>query len=197
MSTEQRATDPTILDYARSVPNHPIHCPICNRKVPVLVLAKGKVTLEPARCIKCLVLTGGGRMPEKRCGKISLDPPIEGAVLCMGDTTISAGCTTRTPQFSTSNLAVAAYLTAGKHLTLNQVDCDSQSVAIFVFDDPDHRGEQFEAAFLTKDALVPGAQFHRQLRVLRRLIQEKQDRNKLHNSNSRIRGYANDNSRRY
>ena len=58
MSTEQRASDSTILDYARSVPNHPIHCPICNRKVPMLVLAKGTVTLEPARCTKCLVLHG-------------------------------------------------------------------------------------------------------------------------------------------
>jgi len=93
--------------------------------------------------------------------------------------------------FCTANLGLAAFLTAGRHLALNRVEFDDQGVAIFVFDDLERRGEQFEAAFLTQDALVPGAQFHRQLRVLRRLIEEKsskQHRSKQHHFTSRIQG---------
>ncbi len=87
--------------------------------------------------------------------------------------------------FRTANLAVAAFLTAGRHLVLSRVEVDGQGIAIFVFDDPDRKGEQFEAGFLTQDALVPGAQFHRQLRVLRRLIEEKSSRQ----FKSNIRGH--------
>jgi hypothetical protein len=58
------------------------------------------------------------------------------------------------------------------------------------------KGDQFESGFLTQDALVPGAQFHRQLRVLRRLIDEKQHRSKQFKSN--IRGHHNEeDSRRF
>lgn len=97
--------------------------------------------------------------------------------------------------FCTANLAVAAFLTAGRHLALSRVEFDGQGIAMFIFDDPDRKGEQFEAGFLTQDALVPGAQFHRQLRVLRRLIEEKSSRQ--HNSNSRIKGYDHAHSGRY
>lgn len=75
--------------------------------------------------------------------------------------------------FNTTNLALAAYLVAGKHLNLERVDVSDPSHAEFVFADPNNRGQQLEAAFLTTDAPVPAASFHRQLRVLRHLIDEK------------------------
>lgn len=75
--------------------------------------------------------------------------------------------------FRTANLAAAAYLTAGKHLTLLDIDVSDPRRAIFVFDDPDDRGSGLETGFVSGGALVPGAEFHRQLRVLRRLIDER------------------------
>jgi len=97
--------------------------------------------------------------------------------------------------FCTANLALAAFLVAGKHLNLERLGIDHSGVAEFVFNDSEGRGPRFEADFL-QDASVPAATFHRQLRTLRRLIQEKQTRSKHHNSNS-IRGYENANSRRF
>ena len=76
-------------------------------------------------------------------------------------------------EFTTANLAVAAFLTAGKHLRLMDVDASDSRRALFVFEDPEARGGELEAGFLTGGALVPGAEFHRQLRVLRRLIEER------------------------
>jgi hypothetical protein len=71
------------------------------------------------------------------CNQVPQDRKDEG-VRSMGDT----ACTDRTngtQQFSTSNLAVAAFLTAGRHLALNRVDFDDHGIAIFVFDDPQGR----------------------------------------------------------
>jgi hypothetical protein len=96
--------------------------------------------------------------------------------------------------FCTANLALAAFLVAGKHLNLERLGIEQSGVAEFIFCDPDSKGPRFEADFL-QDALVPAATFHRQLRVLRRLIQEKQSRSKQHNSTS-IRGYEYEHSQR-
>ena len=46
-----------IKDYAKSVPNYPIVCPICRKVVPMLVLSNAGTTLRPARCLACLVFT--------------------------------------------------------------------------------------------------------------------------------------------
>jgi hypothetical protein len=96
--------------------------------------------------------------------------------------------------FCTANLALAAFLVAGKHLNLERLGVDQSGVAEFMFGDPEGTGLRLEADFL-QDAPVPAATFHRQLRVLRRLIQEKQSRSKQHNSNS-IRGYEYEHSQR-
>jgi hypothetical protein len=76
-------------------------------------------------------------------------------------------------EFATTNLAVAAFLTAGRHLRLLDIDVSDPQHAQFVFEDSEHRGSQLEASFLTEGALVPGAEFHRQLRVLRRMIDDR------------------------
>lgn len=51
--------------------------------------------------------------------------------------------------------------------------CHSVGRATFVFADPRGCGHNLEAGYLTEDAVVPAAQFHRQLRVLRRLIEQR------------------------
>jgi hypothetical protein len=141
---------------------------------------------------------GGSALPlatRKAVVKLQKVPLDEGVVM-MGEKSATTTChTVSIPQFSTSNLAVAAFLTAGRHLALSRIEFDDQGIAMFVFDDPDRKGDKFESGFLTQDALVPGAQFHRQLRVLRRLIEEKSSRH--HNSNSKIKGYEHADSRRY
>jgi len=48
-----------IKDYAKSVPNHPIHCPLCRTVAPLLVLSHAGTTLRPPRCLACL--SGVGR----------------------------------------------------------------------------------------------------------------------------------------
>ncbi len=88
--------------------------------------------------------------------------------------------------FRTSTISVAAYLVAGRHLLLDRIDVDELGRAVFVFSDPNDSGERLQNDFLTQNALVPGAEFHRQLRTLRRLIDEKQSR---YNRQYTNRGY--------
>ena len=77
-------------------------------------------------------------------------------------------------KFATPNLALAAYLVAGQHLRLLDVQlADDRRRAVFVFADDDAQGSRFEAGFHTGNAAVPAAAFHHQLRVLRRLIEER------------------------
>jgi hypothetical protein len=42
-----------------------------------------------------------------------------------------------------------------------------------MFEDSQSQGPELETGFVSGSALVPGAEFHRQLRVLRRLIEER------------------------
>jgi hypothetical protein len=88
---------------------------------------------------------------------------------------------TKPSLFVTANLAVAAYLVAGRHLQLVRVDATDSAPAEFIFTDPEHRGDELEAGFIA-DALVPAATFHRQLRTLRRLIEEKSQLARAHRS---------------
>ena len=131
----------------------------------------------------CSAVPEGAQKPVLKSLQVPQDH--EG-VSVMGDVSAVANRAIGIPQFSTSNLAVAAFLTAGKHLALNRVEFDREGIANFVFEDPERKGEQLEAGFLTEDAVVPGAQFHRQLRVLRRLIDE---RSKQHHFTHKKRGY--------
>jgi hypothetical protein len=79
----------------------------------------------------------------------------------------------KSPTFATASLGTAAFLVAGRHLRLVDTDVSDPMHARFVFEDPEAQGSALEAGFLTAGALVPGAEFHRQLRVLRRLIEDR------------------------
>jgi len=96
---------------------------------------------------------------------------------------------TETTHFDTANLAVAAYLTAGKHLRLLDVDGSDRRRAMFIFEDPQGQGSRLEAGFLTDGALVPGAEFHRQLRVLRRLVEERIAEQQRQFQHTNFKGY--------
>ena len=92
--------------------------------------------------------------------------------------------------YRTSNLALAAFLVAGRHLTLSHVDATDSTRVEFVFDDHGGAGRRLEAAFLTGDAQVPAAEFHRQLRALRRLIEEKSRQRATRGYPGHVYGYA-------
>ena len=76
-------------------------------------------------------------------------------------------------EFRTTDLGIAAYLAAGQHLDLLQIETDSGGRAVFVFEDPQNRGQELAVAYLTRDAVVPGARFHHQLRALRRMLEQR------------------------
>jgi hypothetical protein len=78
-----------------------------------------------------------------------------------------------TTRFRTPELGVAAFLVSTKQLSLIDADVEPSGHAIFVFDDPTGIGRQLETSFITGGALAPAAEFHRQLRVLRRLIENR------------------------
>lgn len=71
--------------------------------------------------------------------------------------------------FSTSSLPLAAFLTAGGHLEFLGVELMNGRRAMFVFDDPQHRGQELERKF-EAGAAVSALSFHVQLRILRRAI---------------------------
>lgn len=86
---------------------------------------------------------------------------------------------TKPPEFVTTNLALAAYLVAGRHLQLARLAAADSGPAEFIFADPEHHGDELKASFIA-DAAVPAATFHRQLRALRRLIEEKSQLARAH-----------------
>jgi hypothetical protein len=76
-------------------------------------------------------------------------------------------------EFRTTDLGVAAYLAAGNHLVLLRIESGDRGRADFVFADADKRGPRLAAAYFTRDALVPGARFHYELRALRRMLEQR------------------------
>jgi len=66
--------------------------------------------------------------------------------------------------FHTRNLGLAALL---------RVEVDRFGHGTFVFEDEHAKGPELEVAYLTRGATVAAAEFHRQLRVLRKLLSEK------------------------
>lgn len=75
-------------------------------------------------------------------------------------------------QYATTDLGVASFLIAGTHLRLSGTKVAGDRQVLFVFDDPDGSGNELEAEYLAGDALVPGAKFHHQLRLLRRIVEK-------------------------
>ena len=75
--------------------------------------------------------------------------------------------------FVTSSLPLAAYLVASGNLSFREIRLTDPRRAVFVFDDELGRGPKLESQFLNDEAIVPALSFHRQLRILRRAIDEK------------------------
>lgn len=76
-------------------------------------------------------------------------------------------------EFTTTSLGLAALLTAGHHLQLIRIDTADPDRARFIFSDPEQQGARLEAEFISGEALVRAAEYHRQLRALRRAIHER------------------------
>jgi hypothetical protein len=75
--------------------------------------------------------------------------------------------------FVTSSLPLAAYVIASRSLRLREIKLTDPRRAVFVFEDEQGRGPELDKAFLDGSAVVSAFSFHRQLRALRRAIDEK------------------------
>jgi len=75
--------------------------------------------------------------------------------------------------FITSSLPFAAYLVASDSLRLREIRLTDPRRAVFVFEDRDSCGAELESSFLGGSAVVNALAFHRELRSLRRSIDEK------------------------
>jgi hypothetical protein len=75
--------------------------------------------------------------------------------------------------FITSSLPLAAYLVASKELQLHSIKLTDPRRGAFVFDDPQHRGRELESHFIQGHAVVVAINYHHQLRILRRSLDEK------------------------
>lgn len=89
-------------------------------------------------------------------------------------------------EFATTSLGLAAMLTANHDLQLVRIDTADPDRARFIFSDPKQEGARLEAEFISGDAVVRAADYHRQLRALRRAIHERRDLPR-----AKTRGYGN------
>lgn len=97
------------------------------------------------------------------------------------------------PQFTTTDLALAAFITTTQQLALAGVDIRDPRRATFVFTDPERRGPSIQAEFMADAVLVSAGMYHKNLRGLRRLIQDQITRSGQFNSNGRfMKSYGDD-----
>jgi len=75
-------------------------------------------------------------------------------------------------EFRTTNLPLAAAITASTKLKLIRVDADTKQ-AVMVFDDPLGIGTDLELEFLSGQFMVPASQYNVQLRAMRRQVEIK------------------------
>jgi hypothetical protein len=75
-------------------------------------------------------------------------------------------------EFRTTNLPLAAAITASIKLRLIRVDADVKQ-AFMVFDDPSGVGTDLELEFLSGQFMVPASQYNIQLRAMRRQVEIK------------------------
>jgi hypothetical protein len=75
-------------------------------------------------------------------------------------------------EFRTTNLPLAAAITASTKLKLIRVDADTKQ-AFMVFDDPSEIGTDLELEFLSGQFMVPASQYNVQLRAMRRQVEIK------------------------
>ena len=75
-------------------------------------------------------------------------------------------------EFRTTNLPLAAAITASTKLKLIRVEADPKQ-AVMVFDDPSGIGTDLELEFLSGQFLVPASQYNVQLRAMRRQVEIK------------------------
>jgi hypothetical protein len=75
-------------------------------------------------------------------------------------------------EFCTTNLPLAAAITASTKLKLIRVDADTRQ-ALMVFDDPSGIGVDLELEFLSGQFMVPASQYNVQLRAMRRQVEIK------------------------
>ncbi|GEM_PF-3794619 len=76
-------------------------------------------------------------------------------------------------EFRTTNLPLAAAITASTKLKLIRVDADSIKQASMVFHDPSGIGAQLELEFLSGQFMVSASQYAVQLRAMRRQVEIK------------------------
>jgi len=75
-------------------------------------------------------------------------------------------------EFRTTNLPLAAAITASTRLKLIRVDANTKQ-AFMVFDDPSGIGTDLELEFLSGQFMVPASQYNVQLRAMRRQVEIK------------------------
>jgi hypothetical protein len=75
-------------------------------------------------------------------------------------------------EFRTTNLPLAAAITASIKLRFIRVDADVKQ-AFMVFDDPSGVGTDLELEFLSGQFMVPASQYNIQLRAMRRQVEIK------------------------
>lgn len=75
-------------------------------------------------------------------------------------------------EFCTTNLPLAAAITAGTKLKLLRID-STPTQAVMVYDDPSEIGTSLELEFLSGQFMVPASQYNVQLRARRRQVEIK------------------------